>query len=134
VRKIDRTPQEGSAALIATADEIAAVHLMLDRHSVPRDHAEQELSLQGRIQEFAFMAAAGAVKVQVKAGCHGTAPTQAQPPPPSVSPASAPPASSAAHRRRRCRSGCTSCVAQNVGNGASSAQGAALMIASWWHR
>jgi hypothetical protein len=48
---------------LSPADEIAAVHLMLDRHSVPRDHCGQALSLQGRIQEFAFMAAGGAVKL-----------------------------------------------------------------------
>ena len=36
---------------------------MLDKHGVPRDHGGRELSLQGRIQEFAFMAAAGAVKL-----------------------------------------------------------------------
>jgi hypothetical protein len=77
VRKMHRTRQEGSGTMIAMndhhmplspADEIAAVHLMLDRHSVPRDHAGQELSLQGRIQEFAFMAAAGAVKLAQRVG------------------------------------------------------------------
>jgi hypothetical protein len=30
---------------LSPADEIAAVHLMLDRHSVPRDHPGQKLSL-----------------------------------------------------------------------------------------
>jgi hypothetical protein len=49
-------------------DQIAGVHLMLDRHSAPRNHAGQELSLQGRVQEFAFMAAAGAVKLAQRAG------------------------------------------------------------------
>ena len=48
---------------LSPAGEIAAVHLMLDRHSVPRDHSGQKLSLQGRIQEFAFMAAGGAVRL-----------------------------------------------------------------------
>jgi hypothetical protein len=48
---------------LSPADEIAAVHIMLDRHLVPRDHAGQALSLQGRVQEFAFMAAGGAVKL-----------------------------------------------------------------------
>jgi hypothetical protein len=52
---------------LSPADEIAAVHLMLDRHSVPRDHSGQKLSLQGRIQEFAFMAAGGAVKLAQRA-------------------------------------------------------------------
>jgi hypothetical protein len=54
--------------LLSPADEIAAVHLMLDRYAVPRDHAGLELSLQGRIQEFAFMAATGAVKFAQRAG------------------------------------------------------------------
>jgi hypothetical protein len=53
---------------LSAAEEIAAAHLMLDRHSVPRDHAGQKLSLQGRIQEFAFMAAGGAVKLAQRAG------------------------------------------------------------------
>jgi hypothetical protein len=49
-------------------NELADLHRMLDRHSVPRDHAGQELSLQGRVQEFAFMAAAGAAKLAQRAG------------------------------------------------------------------
>jgi hypothetical protein len=53
---------------LSPAGEIAAIHLMLDRHSVPRDHADQELSQQGRIGEFASMAAAGAVKLARRTG------------------------------------------------------------------
>jgi hypothetical protein len=49
-------------------DELADLHRMLDRHSVPGEHAGQELSLQGRVQEFAFMAAAGAAKFVQRAG------------------------------------------------------------------
>jgi hypothetical protein len=53
-----------------SAEEYAAVPCgrdryyppLLDRHSVPRDHAGQKLSLQARVQEFAFLAAAGAVR------------------------------------------------------------------------
>ncbi len=48
--------------------ELADLHRMLDRHSVPRDHAGPELSLQGRVREFAFMAATGAVKLAQRAG------------------------------------------------------------------
>jgi hypothetical protein len=46
----------------------ADLHRMLDRHAVPGDHAGQELSLQGRVQEFAFMAAAGSMKFAQRAG------------------------------------------------------------------
>jgi hypothetical protein len=53
---------------LCPTDELADLHRMLDRHSVPRDHAGQQLSLQGRVQEFAFMAAAGAVKVAQRTG------------------------------------------------------------------
>jgi hypothetical protein len=34
----------------------------------PRDHAGQELSLQGRVQEFAFMVATGAVSFASRTG------------------------------------------------------------------
>jgi hypothetical protein len=50
-------------APLRPTDELADLHRMLDKHGVPRDHGGRELSLQGRIQEFAFMAAAGAVKL-----------------------------------------------------------------------
>jgi hypothetical protein len=57
-----------NSPLLCPTDELADLHRMLDRHSVPRDHAGQQLFLQGRVQEFAFMAAAGAVKVAQRAG------------------------------------------------------------------
>jgi hypothetical protein len=50
------------SAPLRPADELADLHRMLDKHGVPRHNAGQELSLQGRVQEFVFMAAASAVK------------------------------------------------------------------------
>jgi hypothetical protein len=71
-----------NSPLLCPMDELADLHHMLDKHSVPRVHAGQELSLQGRVQEFAFKAAAGAVKIAQRAGFQRTAPTPASRPPP----------------------------------------------------
>jgi hypothetical protein len=57
-----------TGAIKSPADEIATVHRMLDKHSLPRDHSGQALSLHGRVQEFAFMAAGGAARLARRAG------------------------------------------------------------------